>query len=63
MTLHGMFSYEASDVVLIILHSRESRMVGLWGSLKCVRGKEATRDQFLGELDLAGGESGGRGFG
>jgi len=28
--------------------------------LKCVRGKEAARDQFFGKLDLARGESGGR---
>jgi hypothetical protein len=31
--------------------------------LKCVRGKEAARDQFFGELDLAGGEGAGGGFG
>jgi len=31
--------------------------------LKCVRGKEAARDQFFGELDLAGGETAGGGFG
>jgi hypothetical protein len=31
--------------------------------LKCVRGEEATRDQFFGELDLAGGEGAGGGFG
>jgi hypothetical protein len=31
--------------------------------LKCVSGKQAARDQFFGELDLAGGESAGGGFG
>jgi hypothetical protein len=31
--------------------------------LKCVRGKQTARDQFFGELDLAGGEAGGGGFG
>jgi hypothetical protein len=31
--------------------------------LKCVRGKEAARDQLYGELDLAGGERAGGGFG
>jgi hypothetical protein len=31
--------------------------------LKCVRRKEAARDQFFGELDLAGGEGGGGGLG
>jgi hypothetical protein len=31
--------------------------------LECVRRKEAARDQFFGELDLAGGESAGGGFG
>jgi hypothetical protein len=31
--------------------------------LKCVSGKEAARDQFFGELDLAGGEGAGCGFG
>ena len=31
--------------------------------MKCVRRKEAAGDQFFGELDLAGGESAGGGFG
>jgi hypothetical protein len=31
--------------------------------LKCVRGKQAAGDQLLGEFDLAGGKSGGGGFG
>jgi hypothetical protein len=31
--------------------------------LKCVSGKQAARDQFFSELDLAGGESGGGGLG
>ena len=31
--------------------------------MKCVSGKEAARDEFFGELDLAGGESVGGGFG
>jgi hypothetical protein len=31
--------------------------------LKCVSGKQAARDQFFGELDLAGGEGAGGGFG
>ena len=35
---------------------------GLWGSLKCVRGKQTARDQFFGKLDLAGGEGAGCGF-
>ena len=30
--------------------------------MKCVRGKKTARDQFFGELDLAGGEGGGGGF-
>jgi hypothetical protein len=30
--------------------------------LKCVRGKEAARDQFFSKLDLAKGEGGGGGF-
>jgi hypothetical protein len=35
----------------------------LWGSLKCVWGKQAARDKFFSELDLAGGEGAGGGFG
>ena len=35
----------------------------LWGSLKRVSGKEAARDQFFSELDLAGGEGGEGGLG
>ena len=31
--------------------------------MKCVRGKKAAGDQFFSELDLAGGEGGGGGFG
>jgi len=31
--------------------------------LKCVSGKQTARDQFLGELDLTGGEGAGGGFG
>jgi len=31
--------------------------------LKCVRGEQAAGDQFFSELDLAGGEGGGGGFG
>ena len=31
--------------------------------MKCVREKEAARDQFFGKLDLAGGEGGGSGLG
>ncbi len=31
--------------------------------MKCVRGEQATRDQFFCELDLAGGEGGGGGLG
>jgi len=31
--------------------------------LKCVSGKQAARDQFFSELDLAGGEGGGGRFG
>jgi hypothetical protein len=29
MTLHGILSYQAPDIALIILHSRESRMVAV----------------------------------
>ena len=35
MTLHGILSYQAPDIALIILHSRESRMVVGYGAALC----------------------------
>ena len=66
--IHGIFSYEASDVALIILHSRESRMVAGYGAVWSALGGSRPREiSFLansiwlgarvGELDLGSGPS------